>query len=359
MPRYYLAVLKSLAPVLIRRRNAPQGTEGFEHYIPGSSLAAAFARALGLRGGYELVAKGFSVSHAYPVRRVGNRWLPSMPAPSVSLRIKNIGVELDPSVVTCPGADAVRARSVMQSYWESVLGFPVTGLVKEVRLGTPLVVTQTRSVALDGIVCHSAVLADVEAGVARDSVAVNPYRGTAEREMLFTYFALPEGTVFWVTLSLPDDVEAPVEEPFVLWIGGARSRGYGRAVAVITEYALQGVSGSCEKLYLWSHAVPRHPARARAELPPGWSRAMGPRMAVPTLPPGAIVHASMLLGVEQGACDAARLRFWGVLPPTGHVEPVDPPSLPRSYGDALRIVEQLMHRLQDFPLSPLEASNTG
>ena len=359
MPRYYLAVIKSLAPVLIRRRNAPQGTEGFEHYIPGSSLAAAFARALGLRGGYELVAKGFSVSHAYPVKRVDGHWLPSMPAPPASLRIKNVGVKLEPSVVTCPSADTVKARSAVQGYWESRLGFPVTGLVKEVRLGTPLVVTREKSVVADGVVCHSAALASVEAGMARDSVAINPYRGTAEREMLFTYFALPEGTVFWATVSLPEDVNPPIEEPFMLWIGGARSRGYGRALAVMKEYKPRGPNASCEALYLWSHAVPRHPARATAELPPGWSKAMGPRMAVPSLPPGAIVDASTLLGIEQGTCDAARLRFQGALPPTGHSEPVEPPSLPRSYSEASSVIEQLMPVLQGLSRGYLKPSTTG
>jgi len=348
LAKYYVVVIRSEAPILIRRRDAPQGTEGFENYIPGSSLAAAIARALNLGGGYELAAKGFSVSHAYPVKQVDGRWLPSMPAAPTSLRLKRVKEHEGPDTVVCFGANPVKARMAMQSYWEAGLGFPVVGLVKEVRLGTPLIVRLDKEpLRIDGLKCYIAAPAEVSAEVARDSVAVDYYRGTAEREMLFTYFALPAGSLFWATLSLPDDVEPPLEEALTIRVGGAGSRGYGRSLAVIAEYKQAMQLVPCRKLYLWSHAVPRHPEAVSATQPPGWSRARGPRMAVPSIPPGALVDAESLLGVDPRSCNAEMLRFHGALPPTGHMEPVEPPDLPRSYTDVSLLLGRIVSLLHE------------
>ena len=341
MPSFYTIVLYSHTPILIRRRIVPQGTEGFEDYIPGSTLAAALAKALRLNGGYTLVARGFSVSHAYPVAGEA-----ALPAPTTTLRLKKVNTsENYPRVLTCPGLGPREARRRASEYWERILGHSVRGLVKEVKPGTPLAPTKASEETPEG--CYPAQQVRVEASHGHDSVTINTFRGTSESEMLFTYFAIPEGHFFWATVSLPDDANVATKTRLELRIGGAQTRGYGRATAVLLELDTKALGDALNKsctggapLYLWSHALPKSLGEATSHLPPGWSKAKGPKLKLPSYPPGTVVSPEKLLGAGNPYQDPLEARLLGITPPLGHAEPLRPGTLPASHAILNRLVQQ-------------------
>lgn len=67
----------------------------------------------------------------------------------------------------------------------------------------------------------------------RTSVAIDPETGTAEAGALFTYEAIPRGTIFWFDITTkngesPDPISIGLNKFETLGVGGMSSRGFGR-----------------------------------------------------------------------------------------------------------------------------------
>jgi len=355
MPRLYVAVFEALSPLLIRKRGSPRGFEGIANYIPGSTLAPAIARVAGLSGGYELITRGFSVSDSYPIR-IDNKPYIAIPAPPGSFRVKSIGRDTGAKALVCgptrsQGSQA--ARSIAEDYWASRIGFPPIGLVKEVKVSTPIVILGNEPLfEKEGQKCFRAEEIKVEPEHSYDSVAINPARGSAEPEMLFTYYALERGTVFWATISLPDSARLPGQA--LANIGGGQSRGYGRIRLCFEEIPTevleslrkiyQGVvqRGNDPLIYLWS-PLPAKPPSIPSWCITGWSTVLDqPKASIPAHPPGTIMQLSMLHGIALENPLAA--RFQGLVPPLGHAEPLASSPVPPSFPYLQQIVENIMGR---------------
>lgn len=68
----------------------------------------------------------------------------------------------------------------------------------------------------------------------RTSVSIDPETGAAEDGALFTYEAIPRGTIFWFDIiiqegnEIPKEIEKGLEKFETLGVGGMTSRGFGR-----------------------------------------------------------------------------------------------------------------------------------
>ena len=360
MPRLYVAVFKALSPLLIRKRVSPRGFEGIANYIPGSTLAPAIAKVAGLSGGYELVAEGFSVSDSYPVRIDDDPRI-AIPAPPGSFKVKSIGRDLGAKALVCgplrSRRDQATVRSIAEEYWASQIGFPPIGLVKEVKVSTPIVISGNEPLfEKEGQICFRAEEIRVEPEHSYDSVAINPARGSAEPEMLFTYYAFERGTMFWATISLPDNAELP--DRALASIGGGQSRGYGRirlCFGEIPSEILESLRKNYHNLiqgdndpllYLWS-PLPAKPPNIPSWRITGWSTILDqPKASIPAYPPGTIMPLSTLHRTTLE--NPLATRFQGLIPPLGHAEPLltspVPPSFPYLQQIARILIEKCLER---------------
>jgi len=340
------AVVYAESPILVRRRRSPRGFEAVENTIPGSTLAGALLDALfpGSEG-YRLVGENYAVADAYPVEKVDGKYRPSMPAPPVTLSIKNVREDLHPTTVMCPlvnrGDEEIgRIYENAYSYWEGKLGYRPLGLVKRVRQGTPIVLASLEPLEDKGLEgCYAAKKAEVGSSYSYDSVAVNPARGSAEKEMLFTYYALPPGKLFWTLISLPDEAELPgraSRKETVLInarLGGGKSRGYGRARIALKELEesvlaalrrdMESALHGSHAVYLWS-SLPATPETNLPTLPQhGWSRVLNaPKLSTPSIPPGTLLAPRDYQPYRDRLQDPLAARVQGLIPPRGQAEPL-------------------------------------
>ena len=347
----YIVVVRTLQPLMIRGRLSPRGYEALGNVIPASTLAGALARALRLEGGYGLVARGYAVSEAYPVVEVeGGGLAPAFPAPLLTVKVKPVEGR-GPRFLVClhvGGEGPLELLRKVYSFWEEKLGFKPLGLIKVVKPGAPVALASMKP--LEGLEeCYAGVGAEVEASYSYDSTAVNPARGSVEKEMLYTYYAIPRNTLFWATVSLPDDVH--VESRVVeLRLGGGRTRGYGRAVAAMErlpdtlleelekEYREIVEGGEEYRFFLWSPLPARLGQQTMFRC--GWSSIAGmPRLAMPMVKPGSLLELENRQLASQSLLEA---RFRGLVPPLGHAEPVSGKRrLPPSLQKLTPIVERL------------------
>lgn len=343
----YIVVVKALQPLMIRSRLSPRGYEAVSNAIPASTLAGALARALQLEEGYGLVARGYAVSEAYPVVEVEGRFVPAFPAPLLTVKIKSVEGG-GPRLLVClhaGGSDPLELLRKVYGFWEKKLGFKPLGLIKVVKLGTPVALASTQPLE-DLEECYAGVDAEVEASYSYDSTAVNPAKGSVEKEMLYTYYAIPRNTLFWATVLLPDDVRVR-GRVVELRLGGGRTRGYGRALAAMErlpdrlleelEEEYREIVGSEYKLFLWSPL----PVKFGWQMVRcGWSSVVGaPRLAIPVMKPGSLLEPKDKLLTSKSFLEA---RFRGLVPPLGHAEPVSRRKrLPPSLQKLAPIVERL------------------
>lgn len=338
--RILVAVIYAESPILIRRRRSPRGFEAVENTIPGSTLAGALLDALSPGSeGYKLVANGYAVADAYPVvylvDEADGKYRPSMPAPPVTLTVKKVKEDLKPEVISCPlvGRSAKEVYERLYSHWERMLGYYPVGLVKRIRQGTPIAPLLHYPIRDAGLKdCFAAKKVNVEPSDSYDSVAISPARGNAEKEMLFTYYALPRGTLFWTIISLPDEVE-PRGECIEARLGGGKSRGYGRVRIALKELdkgVLAALREDMEKalhgghaVYLWS-SLPAPPGTALPMLPQqGWSRVLNaPKLSVPSIPPGTLLAPEDYQPHRDRLQDPLAARVQGLAPPRGQAEPL-------------------------------------
>ena len=359
MPRLYVAVFKALSPLLIRKRRSTRGFEGIANYIPGSTLAPAIAKIAGLSSGYRLIAEGFSVSDSYPVKIIDEPRI-AIPAPRGSFKIKSVGRDLGAKALVCGPIRSkdyrVTARSMAEDYWASWIGFPPIGLVKEVKVSTPMVILGSEPLfEKEEMKCFRAEEARIEPEHSYDSVAINPARGNAEPEMLFTYYALERGTMFWATISLPDNARLP--DQALAGIGGGQSRGYGRIRLCFKEIPTE-ILESLRKIYhrvvqedndpliyLWS-SLPAKPSNTPPWRITGWSTILDqPKASIPARPPGTVMPLNKLDTRIESPVVA---RFQGLAPPLGHAEPLStspiPPSFPYLQQVAKILTEECLER---------------
>ena len=348
-PHYYLGVVRALEPIMIRSRRTPRGYESLSDVLPASSLAAALARGLGLGGGLELLSRGYAVSDAYPVYIRRGDYVPTIPSTPTTYKIKNIG-GIGSSLpraffcLTTPGNETRVYRRVYE-HVERKIKFKPSGLLKNVKTGSPVAIEGDKSE--DDVPCVAARVVEVRAEHSYDSVAINPGRGSAEEEMLFTYYAIPAGTCFWFTAAIPGEVS---EESLETRIGGRTSAGYGRAHVIIerigddvVERIEEHYSGDEAYMYLWSPS----PSLALTGLSrPGWSRASGrPRLAVPLLPAGSVIERRRA-GERIGVVEA---RFRGIAPPYGQAEPVrSDDAVPYTFTLFSQRISELCRRLENL-----------
>lgn len=83
----------------------------------------------------------------------------------------------------------------------------------------------------------------------RTSVSIDPETGAAEQGALFTYEAIPRGTIFWFDITTkenddktPDIVEEGLKKFETLGVGGMTSRGLGRVKVFGTNCESEGGS---------------------------------------------------------------------------------------------------------------------
>jgi len=334
--RILAALVYAESPILIRRRRSPRGFEAVKNSIPGSTLAGALLDVFSPGSeGYELVANGYAVADAYPVEKVNGKYRPSMPAPTATLTVKKVKEDLEPEVISCPllGRSAREIYERLYSYWERMLGYYPVGIVKRIRQGTPIAPLLHYPIRDSDLkYCFAAKKVNVEPSDSYDSVAISPARGNAEKEMLFTYYALPRGTLFWTLISLPDEVEPP-KELIKTRLGGGKSRGYGRVRIALKELdkgVLAALRGDMEKalhgsyaVYLWS-SLPALPEIALPTLPQhGWSRFLNaPKLSVPSIPPGMLLAPEDYQPYWHRLQDLLAARVQGLAPPRGQAEPL-------------------------------------
>jgi len=349
MPTYYVAVIEALSPLLVRRRETrQQGAETLENVLPGSSVAGGLLRGLAARidacrqylgAPYRAVEDGFSVSDAYPVLRAGGELLPSLPAYRYAFRVKNVGGDLPPRLL-CPETlvgTVEEARRAVEEIACSQLGIRPLGLYKELRPGEPIVPSQGQRLGP----CIAARGAEARAELSYDSVAVSTARGSAEKEMLYTYHAIPPGTVFWATVSLPDACSIEGERlALAARLGGLRSRGFGKTRILLykldrrqlQELYSRASGGKRPQTLVLMSRLPLTPLdeAVPAGLSRGWSYQRNePKLSVPLLPPGSTPPPSRRPPASPEALLSA--RFQGLAPPQGHVDLLGENGLPLLY----------------------------
>lgn len=302
---------KTLTPLLVRSQAGRASIVSPTMRIPASTVGGAVAVALedgGLLSRRELpdlVAEGHYVfSDAYYVRVSDGKAYPTLPAPFPCYRVKvqhllskvfedaggNI-LCVEPSRLGDPDTILGGLESVVEwlnTIFENRAGVPLT-LVSKDATGTPMTVNACRE--YEGRLLCFGEKAVVKT-VWRDSVAISPHTRRSVETMLYGYEAIADKKLFWGLAILSDSLGVD-GKCYEVYMGGGRSRGFGRAKICFKRITLPSSSSGG-----WHLLISPLPVREKVHIDympkekatmivTGWSAK--PRADVLALKPGVII----------------------------------------------------------------------